>query len=283
MLPLLFCLQGTAQIKEGVIARPAKDGLMIDHEILPGETVFSIAKLYHVPLAALADANGFNYKEGFGDRTHVEVPVGSFNHLKVKPEHPADSRPLLYQAGVDEDLFRIGWRTGVPPKKLQEWNKLRDGRVKQGAYLHVGWILYDATQARTPPQETPSNMAQVHIGSAGQAAPEGIKEGSAQDLYEKQIQDGRNLITEKGAAAFFHMPVKTDADFFYGFHHAAPKGTIIRVSNPGSGQVVYVKVLGPLPNSKQYHNALIGISDRARKRLGVRDERAWCELSYTGY
>jgi hypothetical protein len=55
---------------------------------------------------------------------------------------------------------------------------------------------------------------------------------------------------------------------------------VVKVFNPGSGKTIYVKVLGPLPDTKLYANSIIGISSGAKEALGVTDNRTWCELSY---
>jgi hypothetical protein len=56
---------------------------------------------------------------------------------------------------------------------------------------------------------------------------------------------------------------------------------VIKVTNPGTGKSIFVKVLGPIPDTKQYAGSIIGIATAAKEALGVTDTKAWCELSYS--
>jgi hypothetical protein len=105
-----------------------------------------------------------------------------------------------------------------------------------------------------------------------------------EQAFQDQTAGGTMVTTEKGAAAFFPAGGGTIKGVHYAFHNSAPRGSVARVHNPGTGRTVYVKVLGPMPNTKQYAGAIIGVSGAAKAQLGVRgDARAWCEVSYAGY
>ena len=100
-------------------------------------------------------------------------------------------------------------------------------------------------------------------------------------IYMEQTHNEADVTEEKGSAVFFGKGGKIKGtDMYYGFHNTAPKGTIIKVYNPGTDRTVYVKVLSVIPGTKQYHNSIIGISAGAMEELGTIQERVWCELSY---
>ncbi len=272
-----------AQQQDGLIVVPVKDGLAIVHKVWEGETVFTIAGLYHVPPAMLADANGISYQENaIQTKSELLVPVGVYNQLANKPADPQQAMPLYYQVRPEDDLYRVSWRSNVSPNKLKHWNKLQDGKLVAGKYMLVGWVSYDTAHISLAARQHTDLPVPVPNVTDPPPASAKVPVTTLEELYQKQVQDGHNLITEKGTAAFFRMPVKSSGDV-YAFHSTAPKGTVIKIMNPGTGRVAYVKVLGPLPNTRQYHNAIIGISDRAKSQLGVRENKMWCELSYTGY
>jgi hypothetical protein len=85
---------------------------------------------------------------------------------------------------------------------------------------------------------------------------------------------------DKGTAVFFDMPGKAKGNKFYAFHNLARRGTIIKIYNPGNDKVVFAKVLGPIPTTKQNHNSIIGISGGAKAKLGTNQTKLWCEVSY---
>lgn len=104
-----------------------------------------------------------------------------------------------------------------------------------------------------------------------------------QQKWMEQTADGANVKVEKGTAGFFNIPGNVKGSAIYAFHSIAARGSIIQVRNTNNGKVIYVEVLGPLPDTKQYAGCIIGLSDRAKTALGVRERKAFCELSYAGY
>jgi len=192
-----------------------------------------------------------------------------------------------------------------------DWNRLFDTKLQQGQTLVVGWVLYDATQSpgsessappkskiqvqSEPPPAIISRPAQPLQNTASQpvqpnavttpdantqAAADTIKKpaSDAEQEYMTQTNDGSNVITEKGPAVFFEKARRGNT--YYAFHNTAPRGTIIKVHNPGNGREVFVKVIGKVPETKLYAGTIIGISSSAEQDLGVSDGKMWCELTY---
>ena len=58
---------------------------------------------------------------------------------------------------------------------------------------------------------------------------------------------------------------------------------VMQVRNLNNGRTIYVKILGPLPDTKQYAGCVLGLSSGAKGALGVRETKAFCEMSYAGY
>lgn len=101
--------------------------------------------------------------------------------------------------------------------------------------------------------------------------------------WDTQTDTGRIAVVEKGTAGFFPIHMPTAGAGIYAFHLSAAKGTIIRVRNLNNDSVVFVKVLGPLPDAKRYAGCVIGLSNKIKAALGARDSKAFCELSYISY
>ncbi|MEO6831557.1 MAG: hypothetical protein ABI378_04640 [Chitinophagaceae bacterium] len=101
--------------------------------------------------------------------------------------------------------------------------------------------------------------------------------------WETQTDSGQNAIQEKGTAGFFPMNGHAVGAGIYAFHSTAARGTVIRVRNLNNNAVAFVKVLGPLPDSKRFSGCIIGLSDKIKTALGVQENKAFCELSYVGY
>ncbi len=309
-LPALF-----AQSRGDLFVTVTDGTWNIAHPVQKGETIFMLARRYHVPPAILAEANGLSYQNGLRESSIISVPLGAYNLQTQKPANTAEARPLYYKAAPDDNLYRISRHAGVPQRTLVQWNSMPEAVVKPGQKLLVGWVLYDATQLNVsastttaspsttaaPPRPTVTYITHPAVAakqvdtpkymlSAPSLAPTdtsidvpGPAVATLQDLFKEQTLQEQNLVWEKGSAAFFSMTTQAKGASVFAFHNKAAKGSVIRVKNMNNGRIVFVKVLGPIPLTKQYFNCIIGLSGSAKAALGVKDAKAFCELSYAGY
>jgi LysM repeat protein len=291
-----FSIAAHAQSEDSLFVTVRGEGWMIPHRIVAGETVFMLARRYHVPPAILAGANGLNYQSSLAENTIIYIPLDAYNQVKDKPAQMADVRPVYYKAKGNDDLYRISKNSNVQQHTMQQWNNLAGTAVETGQRLFVGWILYDATQASfparpqagaapAPPPVMNGTQQQANETDAATPVADTSKHVPASDLeatYMTQTNNEVNVTIEKGPAVFFDMPGGHGGNTFYAFHNITPRGTIIKVFNPGNGKTVYVKVIGPIPAAKLYSNSIIGISGTAKAALGVEDSKTWCELSFSG-
>ncbi len=276
------------------------DKWVVKHDAKLGETVFSLARKYHVPPAVLADVNEVNYQSGLDAGRDIYIPLGAYNQVTSNPVN-TNVRPLYYIVDEVDNLYRISKYAGVQQRTMQEWNHLSDNAIREGQRLFVGWILYDATditnssplQAGKPATVIKKSPAPTQAGIEDNSdendtviiirKPVADSVSPAEKAFLLQTNNGLSVNEEKGTAVFFNMSKKiAGSKTIYAFHNTARKGTIIKIYNPGTNTTVFAKVLGPIPGTKQYHDAIIGIDDSAQKMLGVDDARMWCELQY-GY
>lgn len=283
----------TVGAKDSIFVSKYRGSWHIKHEAKSGETIFMLARRYHVPPAMLADVNGMNYQQGLETGKTVWIPLGAFNKKKTLPSNLGEARVLYYKVESYDNMFMIARFADVKQKSIQEWNKMPTNEVQPGRTLKVGWVLYDATQlpfadtAKSKSGMVVQNEEERGVTSTSRYANADTvikikkKEGPSKEekLYMSQTHNEAFLMDEKGTAVFFDMPGKAKTTY-YAFHNTAPRGTIIKVYNPGTKMSVYVKVLGALPNTGQYHNSIIGIASNAKKALGVTDDKLWCELTY---
>lgn len=303
---LFVCMPVIAQDKF-YVQQKGKD-LVIEHTVKRGETVFSLARRYHVPPSMLADFNGVNYQTQLREGSVMEIPVAAFNHIEDAPRNMSDARPIYYKA-EDDNVNKIGRNVGVPSRKIEEWNKLPGNKVRKGEELMVGWILYDATDMNREHQQNNIKVKENAVrGDWSTRAsnermerelPEPPREYPRRDsviiikrtadtvaalspdeaLYMSQTLNEQRVVTEKGPAVFFPSANKAPKSY-YAFHNTVRRGGIIKVHNPGTGQSVFVKVIGAIPATAQYHGAVIGISELAKRDLGVSEKKMFCEISY---
>jgi murein DD-endopeptidase MepM/ murein hydrolase activator NlpD len=301
MLTVSFCF---AQHEKFTVIHK-KDNLVIEHKVKKGETVFSVARRYHVPPSMLADINNMTYKTELKDGATVDIPLAVYNHINEAPDYMGDVRPLYYKVGYKEDMSRVVKIAGVPQRKIEKWNNLPNSSIRDGQELMVGWVLFDNTPVKQEVKE-PDNITRARGDWSTRGAghqeqkitPERtldnlqpdtvivirkadtVKQVSeAEELYLSQTMNEQRVIEEKGPATFF-ASANSAPKSIYAFHNTARKGSIIKVFNPGTGKSVFVKVIGAIPATAQYYNSIIGISAAAKRELGVKENKMFCEITY---
>ncbi len=278
----------TAQTTEYFIARtPA--GWAIPHVVQPGQTIFSLSRLFAVPPAALADANNLTYADGLRTGDTVTIPLGAYNRRYSPPTGAHSQCPSLrYRVARGETLYALAREVGVTQKTLMEWNHLDTPGLHADYLLTLGWLRCTSEADEGTLPDTRPATEYTDAGppdTVGGETPVATVPGDPLEAaWLLATDDGRSATTERGTAAFFPVGSGARGSALYAFHNSAARGSVLRILNIGTGRVAYVKVLGPLPSTKTYAGAMVGLSAAARGALGVRgDARMWCEVSYAGY
>ena len=72
----------------------------------------------------------------------------------------------------------------------------------------------------------------------------------------------------------------TESSKYLALHRNAPKGTILMVMNELNNQVVFVRVIGPLPDTGLNNKVVVKISKAAWQKLGAVNKRFRVKVSY---
>lgn len=231
------------------------------YKVRPEDNLYRISRQANVSQRTLLDWNGLPENKV---RTGQALLVGWVLY---------DATPFVAVPGVAPPL------AGRTDPRTPTVNPTKPASAPRPA-ANVPKVTYDTPKyimsAATRPDTTP-----VRADTA--TAPVRPATGTLEAEYLLETDEGRNVTTERGAAAFYALTSGTKGAAAYAFHNSAARGAVIRVKNINNGRYVFVKVLGPLPETKQYHGAIIGLSNAAKAALGVRDEKAFCELTYGGY
>lgn len=267
-----------------------RESWVLHHQVRPGETVYSVARRYHVPVSALAKANDLRETDPLNGISTLTIPLGEHNVLTLPPAGKANARPLYYRVVVGDNLFQLSSRAGVSPELLTLWNGTVAGGLRPGRALLVGWVRYDRASVEAgeisviypdavpKPVDTAEMITFPEMEEPPKAAVPPLERE-----WNEQTVDGQNVVTEKGTVGFFNINASVSGADVYAFHNAAARGTIMRVRNINNDRSIFVKVLGPLPETKQYAGCVLGLSDGAKAALGVQENKAFCEMSYAGY
>jgi len=247
------------------------------HRVKEGETLFQIARQYQVPPAELARENGISYSTGLGTGTVLYIPIGLYN--RISQGGVAGSRPVYYKTTQFDDWQRIAFLSGTSAAALREWNNLPMRALKEGQVLLVGWVKYEAAPATAVKPVTVNPVVDPVLADTVTRRPPARP--AFEEEFLAQAGDGGNIATEKGPAIYYDS--KTGGSQCYAFFNMAPRGTIIKIVNPGNGHYVYAKVIGTIPENGRFENAVVGLSLNAQRTLGGTGRKTWCEVHFPGY
>ena len=130
-----------------------------------------------------------------------------------------------------------------------------------------------ASVAGTAPGTTPSN---THIVLSPATTPE--RKVEVDEEEEVDHVSGAKKIMESGMAEM--IDPKADTNKYLALHRSAPVGTIMQVKNTMNNQVVYVRVIGKLPETGANDKVIVRLSKKAYQKLGAVDQKFRVELSY---
>jgi len=96
--------------------------------------------------------------------------------------------------------------------------------------------------------------------------------------FRADFNDGGKSVT--GQAGIFKSASGWQDGKYYTLINNVPVGTIVKITNQGTGKSVYAKVLGQLPDMKESAGLTLRLSNAAAAELGVGDGRFSVGVSY---
>jgi membrane-bound lytic murein transglycosylase D len=154
------------------------------HRVTADDTLESVARTYHVPVAELAATNQLSESQALTGVEAVVVPVA--------PAAAPSSHTILYTARRGDTLVSIADRFGVSLDQLRRWNKIASGtKVQPGQRLHVA-----------EPASVHHTRGRSHAITAADLAPhaKGSKHATGADsagTATKQLHSASGTATQK--------------------------------------------------------------------------------------
>lgn len=268
--------QAIAQTGDSIFAMRKGAGLVIPYFLKSGENVAMIANRFYASQEKIESLSMVDGRKKLPAGTTLYIPVSNDNFNATKEKVGMQNQEELYfRVGEKDDLALISMYAGVKKQDIVLWNSFHGNTVKEGQPVFIGWVKVVPKDSITLADGLayPSRKGRIANDMSKHAF------GELDSLYNVQTHDGTSVLTEKGTAVFFE---KTGSNkIYFAFHNTTPRGAVIKVTNPGTGKTIYAKVLGALPDTKLYANSVIGISNAAKDALGITEEKAWCELTYS--
>ncbi len=237
----------------------------LEHIIQPKQTLYSLARFYGLSVEEL-----YFYNPGLKDQpvapgmaVRVPIPNRAIRRYPTGNFSPKEFAPAFYVVKKGDTMYRISKvYFKMPVEDLMERNRLPDHTLREGQYLHVGWLsihgVPDSLRAYSGDPLSRSNNA-------------------LRKIYQHEMS-GKKEYEHQGAAIW-----KTDSredSGLYAMHRFAPANSIIAVTNPMSKRTVYAKVIGRIPDTAYKDEVVVVLSPLAAKALGAIDPRFFVRVKY---
>ncbi|MEZ2445275.1 LysM peptidoglycan-binding domain-containing protein [Chitinophaga sp. RCC_12] len=303
-----------AQAQDTLEVQGTSPALYISHVVKKGENFYSLSRAYGLPPKEIAAANKVNMEQGLqlGHKLHIPLTTANFSQ-----KADASGKPVYHKVSEKETLYRVSVNYNkVPLDNIRQWNNFSGDGLKKNSYIVVGFMKAGGAAAEATPRpekvkekatpapepvvtlapppppppaeketakKEPETRPVAEVTETPAPAPAPVKAAPVssstdfEQLYEQQTNNGKKTTSEKGPGTWF----KSNAvGKYYALHNTAPRGTIIKVTNPLNGKAVYAKVLDVIPQMKANAGLIIKLSDSAMQALGSNETKFYCELSY---
>jgi LysM repeat protein len=284
LFSVLFFLPAVAQKPDSLWLMMKDERAYIQHEVRKNQTLFTVAQQYNVPAIVLAQNNDLSFHETVAPGKTLLIPLGNYNLLRNEPAPGSRSAALYYRAMASDEWGSLSSKIDLPPQLLRDLNP---GQLYTGRVLHCGWVQYDAVPGSSGiivTETKPAGSAVVTTVSPLKLAPkkDTVRHPLSEHelMYNYQTSDETERDSLSGMVVFFQSQTTVSEGRLYAFCNDVPKGRVVKIVNPSNGKFAFARVLGPIPSTKQYHNAKIGVDNRAKRELGIRDDKLWCQLYF---
>jgi membrane-bound lytic murein transglycosylase D len=106
------------------------------HQVVPGETLMSVARTNHTTLRAIADANRLDTSADLDAGAKLIIPVAPGRHSSGDVETYA-KRLTVYRVRKNDTIQTVADNLGVPPATLRRWNRLKGDSLAGRRVLYV--------------------------------------------------------------------------------------------------------------------------------------------------
>ncbi|RDV11810.1 LysM peptidoglycan-binding domain-containing protein [Pontibacter diazotrophicus] len=282
--------------------------LFVQHKVEPKETLYALSRKYSVPVSQIVESNP-TVETAIRIGEVVLIPRKSFpsnavaSAAKATAAAPsASSRTYtvseagnkLHTVEPRQTLYSISKMHGVAVEDIRRWNNLPDNSISIGAKLIVAkgtaqptkqpvYMPESDDEMTSEPAEsaaaTPATTAAVTTASTTpEPAPVTTTAVAEEEEEAEESASGVKKIMESGMAEM--IDPKADTNKYLALHKTAPVGTIMQVKNAMNGQVVYVRVIGKLPDTGANDKVIVRISKKAYQKLGAIDSKFRVDVSY---
>ncbi len=308
---------GVTAVRDSVGVERKNGKLFVQHKVEPKETLYALSRKYSIPVAQIVEANpSVETTIKIGEivliprkMSNASTAVASASKTTAasattRPAAPAASNRTytvnnsgnkLHTVEPKQTLYSISRQHNVGVDDIKRWNNLHDNNISVGSELIVGKGMATPTKkpvytpepddemTKAKPSETVASSSSTSTATttaspvAAKSEPVAPNERVEEESSTENVSGVKKMV-ESGMAEM--IDPKADTNKYLALHKTAPVGTIMQVKNAMNNQVVYVRVIGKLPDTGANDKVIVRISKKAYQKLGAVDQKFRVEVSY---
>lgn len=270
------------------------------HNIKKGETLYSLAKFYKVPLDRLMTTNQIQENQIVSLGSQIKIPLERNLIIKSPGKSNLDWIPVTYTVKKQETLYTIAKRYfSQSIDDLNARNNINSFTIQENQKLVIGW--WDSQISHTKTTLLPQTSDSVEIKSNPfiavipllyrQAIPQLQRIYDMNDNIYMKIDtaglasqedsiyiDPRTHINKKAICLWMKDDPETKQ--LLAFHKTAKIGSTIKVSYPLTQRTVEVLVIDNIKPNLYPDDIEIIITKAVALQLGARDSRIQINIDY---
>ncbi len=256
---------GTSALSSGQMVRiPYSSGPYIVHKVSAGETLYAISKRYNI---SVDDIKKWNQLTGIDLSREQKLKIYECNpsttFAENSPELSAGNHYKRHKVQVGESLYGISRMYGVEVDSLMSWNNLDTNDISPQQVLII------------------KEMSDVN---------KTINEFETDNRFvENSLQDSSHVVIpypvieipfyeERGIAELIDGPQNTSK--YLALHRSANPGSILLIRNELNNQMVFVRVIGKLPDTGANDKLVVKISRAAWENINAVNRKLRVKVSY---
>ncbi|RUA30420.1 MAG: hypothetical protein DSY77_14195 [Bacteroidetes bacterium] len=279
---LIIKAEAEKEIEE-VIEKPEPENqtpsVQTFHNAKKGETYEEVADMYGLQESKLKKWNKF--KEPFVGGEVIKIVAPELEAEKAidsvtQNESNKVDESRIHTVESGETLYSLSEKYDVEVEDLRKWNSLSSYKLSLGQKLYIQ--NPDALMADVEVEEQQEKQEIVEKPKPDLSENPQKQDTKAYFSVEEEDMPKIDKIKEKGVAEVIEGSEGTEK--YLALHRTAKIGTIMQVRNDLNDQIVFVRVLGKLPNTGVDEKVIIRISKKAFEKLGGVDYKFPVEISY---
>ena len=253
------------------------------HIVKQGETLYSISRIYEVSVIDIMEWNDLMSADLEIDQRLVIKGQAA----KAPVEYVLDGMRIhVVQQG--EGLYAIARQYDVNVDDLVEWNELTSSALNLGQEIIVGRVGDQSAPVVAASTTAREELEEEAVEEISEEANEEIIEESDKEITAVEVMTTSTyadkppvkMIQRKENGQAAAIEGGSDAKTFLAMHRTIPAGSLVAVRNEMNQQVVFVRIIGALPDTGVNNKIIIRLSSAAVEQLRAIDPKFRVEITY---